>query len=452
MKIVIVGGGTAGWLAALSISKAQPNIHDITVIESDEVPISGAGEGSTQLFWDFINNTWFNTGINLEDFIKECNVTPKIGIKHVNWKGDGTSYFAPLDGSSTSGMSPDVEFCKAFLKDPNMPYISSRLGQDYENKRVTGWSSFHFDAHKVGAYFSKLAIQSGVKHIKKHVFGVGVVGKKIDFIITKDREKIHGDFFIDCTGFKRSLAGGMNMKWKSYKELLPVDKAVTFQLPHNKDFEPLTTATAMKFGWMWKIPTSERYGLGYVYDSKYVNDLEIKKEILQHFDTEIKFLNEFNFESGRGEVLWKENCLTLGLASAFAEPLEATSIHTTIMQTMVFIMENLKATVEETCIDSQIKRYNEHMIKMYDDFRDFLIIHYKGGRKDTEFWRYMNSNEVNTKKTSYILDLCNTSIPSSLSIDHYFGCAGSMLYNWVLAGIGKIKQDNVRKTLELFSL
>ncbi len=450
MKIVIVGGGTAGWLAALTIAKVQPNKHEITLVESKKIGIIGAGEGSTQLFYDYITNNWFNTGIDINEFIKETNATPKIGIKHVNWKGDGKYYFAPLDGTPTSSMAPDILFCKQFLKDKNKVYLSSRLGQCYENKQINGWTSFHFDAFKVGEYISKIAINSGVKHIDDEVFGVITLEDKITKLRCVSGQDIEGDFFIDCTGFKRSLCGSLDMTWKSYKKNLPVDSAIGFQLPLSDNYEPLTTATALSSGWAWKIPTTERFGCGYVYSSNFITNEEAELEVYENFGKDVKILRKFNFESGRSEVLWKSNCLALGLSAAFAEPLEATSIHTTIMQIMIFAMENLRETREETCIDIKIKRYNEHMIKMYDDFRDFLIIHYMGGRQDSNFWKYMSSSCL-TDKSKYILELCETSVPSSLSIDHYFGCAGSMLYNWVLAGIDRITKNNVQRILETYN-
>lgn len=451
MKIVIVGGGTAGWLAALTIARAQPGQHNIKLVESQRIGIIGAGEGSTQLFYDYINNTWFDTGINLNEFIQAANATPKIGIKHVNWRGDNTAYFAPLDGTSTSSLAPDIEFCKQFLSDPSKVYLASRLGRCFEEKTISGWTSFHFDAFKVGEYLKSIAVASGVECIDDEVFGVKTENDTITSIQCVSNRVIDGDFFIDCTGFKRCLAGALDVKWHSYKRHLPVDSALGFQLPLTENFDPITTAAAMSAGWAWRIPTSERFGCGYVYSSAHISDQQAEHEVLARFGNDVKILRKFKFESGRSEVLWRSNCLNLGLAAAFAEPLEATSIHTTIMQIMVFVMENLRSTQEQTCVQIKIDRYNQHMAKMYDDFRDFLIIHYMGGRVDSEFWRYMTNGECLTDKSRYILELCETSVPSSLSIDHYFGCAGSMLYNWVLAGIGRITTENVQSTLASYN-
>jgi len=451
MNIVIVGGGTAGWLCALSIVRAQPNVHNVTLVESKKIGIIGAGEGSTQLLRDFLSNAWFDTGVNLEDFMRECNATHKIGIKHVNWKGDNSWYFAPLDGSSTSGLAPDIELCHTLINNPNKFHTASHLGRCFENKTL-GSGSFHFDAFKVGEYFSKIAIKNGVTHIDDEVFGVVTEGNSDNIIKikTKSGRDISGDFFIDCTGFNRSLCGAIDNKWVSYKNNLLVDSAIGFQLPLDNYVEPVTTAIAMKNGWMWKIPTTERYGCGYVYSSEYTSEENAKQEILDYYKTDIKFLRNFKFEAGRSEYLWKGNCLALGLAAAFAEPLEATSIHTTIMQIMVFVMEHLNITKEDTCNHYRIKDYNYRMTKMYDDFKEFLILHYMGGREDSEFWRYISSGNIMTEKTKYILELSKKTIPSALCIDHYYGCAGIMLYNWILCGLGYNTQSTAKNTLAKF--
>jgi len=452
MKIVIVGGGTAGWMAALTFARAQPGKHKVVLVESDSIPIVGAGEGSTRLLHDFLYNVWFDTGIDQKQFFEHANATHKSGIKHVNWTGDGSSYFAPLDGSSTNGLVPDVEFCLQLMHDPDHLHRASQLGRNWE-KGIWGSGSYHFDAFKVGDYFSKIAIESGVEKIVNTVWGVNVDQETntIKRLVCENGEEIEGDFFVDCTGFKRTLCGAMDMKWKSYKENLPVDSAIAFRMPIEPNYERLTTATAMNNGWCWKIPTAERYGCGYVYSSDFCTKEQAHEEIRQLYG-DVKIQREFQFNSGRSEELWKGNCLALGLAAAFSEPLEATSIHCTIMQTVVFALEYLKDDSKDTILPQRIEKYNSHMAKLYDDMRDFLVVHYMGGRTDTEFWRHITAGNTLTPGAEYVLDVAKNQVPSALTIDHYFGCAGSALYNWVLAGIGKIDSDTARKTLERYGL
>lgn len=450
MKIVIAGGGTAGWLAALSIARVQKQ-HEVVLIESSKIGIIGAGEGSTGVFADFVHSRWFDTGINVDEFRQETCSTVKIGIKHVNWKGDGSWYFAPLEGTETTANAPDVDLCNGLIDNPDKFWISSQGGKFFENKMFDDTHSYHFDAFKVGKYFSKIAIEAGTTLIDSEITDVNTENGEIKSLVLSNGDIVDGDLFIDCTGFKRVLMKALSVEWKSYKKHLPVDAAIAFQRPLTSDWEPLTTATALKNGWCWQIPTQERFGCGYVYSSEFTDEDSAVEEVKELYGNDIEILRKFKFESGRSEKLWEGNCIALGLAAAFAEPLEATSIHTTIMQTMSLLFGYLKETKEQTIQPRYINRYNSYFVKMYDDLRDFLIVHYMGGRDDSEFWQYMNSGKVNTDQVDYVLDLCrNGSIPSHLDIDNYNGNAGIQLWNWVLAGTGQIDSTNAENMLKRF--
>jgi tryptophan halogenase len=452
MKITIVGGGTAGWIAALSIAKAQPGVHDITVIESKKIGIIGAGEGSTGIFLDFIAGTFFKTDIDVNDFIANTNATFKYGIKHVNWKGDGSFYFAPLDGTSTSFMTPDIELCKSIIQKKEKAYTSTALGDAYENKYfVNKGLALHFDAFKVGEYLSKIAIEAGVTHIDAEIFGVktDAGGTEILSLVDKSQVEHFADFFIDCTGFNRSLCGALDMKWEPYEKHLPVNSAIAFQKPLDETQEPLTTAIAMDAGWVWKIPTTERFGMGYVYSDKFISDNEALDEVNRKFNNP-QILRKFKFTSGRSSIFWKGNCLSLGLASAFLEPLEATSIHTTIIQAMTFVMEHLQPTKERTVNAHRINQYNKEVANLHDSIRDFLVAHYLGGRSDTEFWKYMNSGGPNTPLVDYVLDVCKDSLVSNSTIQPLNGSPAASLWNWVLLGLGKISDKNAVNVLDKF--
>lgn len=450
MKIIILGGGTAGWIAALSIIKAQPNLHDVTVIESKKIGIIGAGEGSTGIFTDFIAGNFFHTGIDISDFIEKTNATLKYGIKHVNWKGDNTSYFAPLDGTRTSHLSPDIDFCKLLFQDKNAAMFSTELGHAYKNKYIPKKGfSFHFDAFKVGEYFSNIAIRAGVKHIDTDILGVKTneYGTEILSLIDTNKIEYTADFFIECSGFSRSLSGALDMKWHSYSKNLPVNSAIAFQKPLDDTVEPCTEARALDAGWVWKIPTSERFGMGYVYSDNFITDEQAIEEVnLKYKNPQI--LRKFKFTSGRTSEFWKSNCLSLGLSSAFVEPLEATSIHTTIIQTLIFVMEHLQPTKSRTINEYRIRKYNNTIIELQDNIRDFLVLHYLGGRTDTKFWQYMNFESQIPENLKYILDICKDSIISNLTLDTRFGSPAASLYNWILLGLGKINEKNAENLLQ----
>jgi len=449
MDIVIAGGGTAGQIAALTICRVRPDIN-VTVIASSDIGTISAGEGSTYLFTEFLSGKWFDTSIDINDFYNKTDATYKVGIKHVGWTDDDGEYFAPLGGSSTHGTIPDTEFLRALSHNDNRFHVASVGGRGYERDMITESHSFHFDSMKIGQYISKITEKSGVRHVDAIISDVHTEHGEITSVDTMDGETFEADFFIDATGFSRVLMSSLDNSWVSYKQHLPVDSALSFQLEHDGDFDPLTTATAMNNGWMWKIPTTKRFGCGYVYSSEYVDSNTARNEIYSILGN-VEISREYSFSTGRLKNTWLENCLAVGLAGSFVEPLEATSIHTLIMQIGLFVFNHLKEENTTTTQKSR-RRYNNYINNMYDDIRDFLIIHYKGGRTDTKFWRYMNSESPNTTQVSYILDICENGVPTKYDIDNYDGKPGIMLWNWVLAGTNNIDSSDARQVLRRFGL
>ena len=453
MNIVIAGGGTAGWLAALFFVKAHPNKHTVTLIESSQLGIIGAGEGSTGSMYDLLSNAWFDTGCTIPEFMAAVDATPKLGIRHKNWTPTGDSYYAPLDGSPTSGISPDLDFLKMFAKEgKDGMYKASNIGKHFDQHKLPKGGAFHFDAHKIGQYFKKVlgekvtVIDSVINRVGTNLYG------HIDRVYLDDGRAIGGDFFIDCTGFKRTLMNELKIGWKPYNMNLPVDRAMPFILPYkeNVEVEPVTVAHALSAGWMWQIPTAARLGCGYVFQSSCLTADQAQEEVEKTLGCKIDPIRIIEFNSGRGQALWQGNCLALGLSAAFAEPLEATSIHTTIIQLLNFTFEYLTEDFDSTVTDTNIKLYNEKMTKMYDDILDFLVIHYQGGRTDSEFWQWISNGHTLTSFAAEVLDRSSRKIPGVLNFDYYFGCVGAPLWNWVLAGIGRITPEQAVKELELY--
>jgi tryptophan halogenase len=246
----------------------------------------------------------------------------------------------------------------------------------------------------------------------------------------------------------------LNVPWHSYKKNLPVDSALPFQIPIEENYDQVTTALALKHGWMWKIPTRERYGCGYVYDSEHITPEQAQQEVEELLGHEIAPIRNIKFDAGRGEKMWEKNCMSLGLATAFSEPLEATSIHTTVAQLVMFIFEYLQDTKESTVIESRIDQFNKQMITMYDEIKDFLVLHYQGGRNDTEFWKRIASGETMSDRAEWILDMCkHGAIPSINTFGkNYLGMIGPTLHNWTLAGLGHITPEHARAQLEKFNV
>ena len=463
MNIVILGGGTAGWLAAFMISKTQPD-HTITVIESSTLGIIGAGEGSTGSLTNIVRNQDWDFGLDEEEFLKKTKSTVKLGILHKDWKLVGHEYVAPIDGPASvysNRFGTSASLCHLLANDGPF-HIGSFNGYNIEHNSSSfyfnegkldnlGNHAYHFDGHLVGAFFKEKS--PSVKHIDAVVSKVNVneLGEAVSLTLEGGIE-VFGDFFIDASGFSRVLSKALGIKWISYKQHLPVDTAIPFLIPfkNNEKIRPVTTAWAQKNGWMWKIPTQERYGCGYVFSSQYADVDSAKKEIELSLGHEISPIKIINFEPGRLETMWSKNCLFIGLSSAFLEPLEATSIHSTITQLFSFIFNYLRDTKEETCNQGAINTYNIISANMYDGFRDFLSIHYASNRSDSEFWRDISKEDRRTEKAKNILDISTYRVLNDGDFFKSTGFEGSVLHNWVLAGLGKITKDTAIKELEFY--
>ena len=477
MNIVIVGGGTAGWLAALFLKKIHGANRNITVIESSKIGIIGAGEGSTGIMSDVIQNRMWKFDCNEDDFLKFTGSTPKLGIKHKHWKDTVSEYFGPIDASSSSAAVIDYIQLHTIANKLKV-HTSTRNGILLENGKSTFFSdaeniirttnvpshqlntalslnshAYHFDAHKVGQYFKTVCEKDNVKHIDAIVKTVKIKENGfLESVILDNGDVISGDFFVDATGFAKLILGKeYGIKWKSYKENLPVNTAMPFILPHKSD-EPIanyTTAWAQKNGWMWQIPTADRVGCGYVFDDNFTTHEQAHQEIETVLGHEIDPIRFLKFDTGRMEKFWHKNVLTVGLAAAFAEPLEATSIHTTIVQLHAFCLSFFND--EDYFNEGNEKRYNELMGKMYDDMRDFLVIHYMGGRTDSEFWKYISSGATQTDFVKQILDIAKVRSPKNSDWLGYMGYIGSPLYNVVLANLDKLSPDVCRRELKLYN-
>ncbi len=465
MKIVIVGGGTAGWLAALYISKVHTN-NEVTVIESSDIGIIGAGEGSTSLLAEIVSNKQFDFGCNEREFIIKTGATMKYGIRHKGWTNNiNQSYVGPIDGSTTWHQNVDVNFLHAASQLPlDEIHRSSAGGFLIKNKKSSFSRDFseqidahayHFDAHKVGQYFKEICESNGVKCINNEVVDV-ILNEQgcISELLLKDAEKISGDFFIDATGFKRALISKVGSEWISYKKWLPVNAALPFQIKYKEDevVEPTTLAWAHKAGWMWRIPVKERYGAGYVFSDEFTTPEQAQAEIEQSLGHEIEPIRLLKFDTGRLDKFWNKNCLAIGLSSAFTEPLEAMSIHSTIVMLRWFVLDFLRDTVDNTINLGNQKLYNARCDNMFETFKDFLVMHYQGGRSDSEFWKYISSGATQTDFVKNMIESCKSRVPTTRDFDIFWGSAGWPLWSFVMAGTGVLKPEVVSNELKFYNL
>lgn len=348
-KFVIIGGGTAGWVTALTVKRFIP-YSDVTVIASSDIGILGAGEGVTPHF----NELMSDLGISMEDIYKNASATVKKGIKFTNWNGDGSSYFHPF----------------------------------WDEKHAV-----HFDASKLAHYLQSVAISRGVKHI--------------DDIVTKINTKANGDiesfglqmsdtvpanFVFDCSGLHRLIIGKhFAAEWEDYSASLPCSRALPFFIQHdNVDLPEYTEAIAMKHGWVWKIPVQGRYGCGYVFDKRYITDEQAMEEVKELFG-DVVSPRVFNFTAGAYKTPWINNCIAIGLSSGFTEPLEATSIWIQILSLRHYLLQ-----------EPYYVRGNRHVIDSYNEFvgnvnkymKDFIHAHYLSKRSDSKFWLEFRSRQV----------------------------------------------------------
>lgn len=443
MKIVIAGGGTAGWLTALLLTKHYPQ-HSVTVIESKQIGIIGTGESSTGALADIINNPIY--GIDKKKFVEQCDGTAKYGIKHIGWNKDPSKhYYGPIGGSDTCDNKHDLIFNYAVASLPlDKRHIACEHGVNIEQNTCSVYDDpalnvWHFDTHKLGAYLRTIINAEVIDDI---VTDVELEEGNVKRLHCSSGLIVDGDFFVDATGFKKILMNKLRAKWKSYKDNLPVNSAIPFILPYDDDelIEPVTTAFAQKYGWCWMIPTNERYGCGYVFDDTHITADQAHQEIEQALGKKINPIKTIKFESGRQEKLWIKNCMAVGLAAAFAEPLEATSIHTTVFQLFRFLKD-----FETMDSDS----FNNYCATMYDNMKEFLVVHYMCGRNDSEFWKKITAGETVSDFVKEILEVCKHKVPDKTMFPKFSGSAGWPLWCWVLSGTENISPEIARKGLDL---
>jgi tryptophan halogenase len=415
-KIVVVGGGTAGWISALYAKNAFL-LADVTVIESKDIGILGAGEGTVP---DFVSFTDF-LGIPISLLVKEADATIKTSVKFTNWAEEGSVYHHPfhaegnlgLDGCNTynpyildtnvgitlnalkNGKTASIDISEACGKSKKVPFRYNGSITDWQMDPIFGYTaasswSVHFNAVKLAVLLKKIGIERGITVKDGIVESVNSNDNKgIESLQLSDGTVQYADFVIDCTGFSRLLIGKhFNSEWISYKDKLTVDSALPFFLPIEEDIPPYTEAIAMKYGWMWKIPTKERYGCGYVFDSTFTSEEEAALEIEEFLgfvpEYPRKTKGAFTFQAGCYKTPWVKNCLSVGLSSGFIEPLEATSIWMTIL-TLKEVFSNLNSIYEQ---DSRhVEEVNNRFVERNTNIKNFLYFHYMSNRSDTEFWK-----------------------------------------------------------------
>lgn len=382
-NIVIMGGGTAGWLSALyCIEKYNKNGVKVSIIEPSDIPIIGVGEGTVDSFFDFLEDL----NVDIKEFIKETRGSVKHGINFVDWLEIGKDYWHPFYFNSPGSLQlVSLACCSKDFNDLFMNTTLAKQNKSCFNPEKRSFAGAHFDSALVCKYLKKICIDRGVELIDNSIESV-VLGQEDDYIshlILKNKDTFKADFYIDCSGFKSLLlAKTFKEKFVDFSEHLVCDSALVMRTSHldDENINAFTEAKAQKHGWTWRIPVYDRVGNGYVYSSKISGYDEVAKDFQEHLNLKDVDFKKVEFKVGFYENVFKGNSVSVGLSSGFIEPLEATGL--------MFVTRTLNAMDLYISEDKSLAEVNEFVQKLYYSTRDFIFLHYRlSKRNDTKFWK-----------------------------------------------------------------
>jgi flavin-dependent dehydrogenase len=466
-SVVIVGGGTAGWMTASYLKAAFTDRVDVTVVESAQVGRIGVGEATfstVRHFFDYL-------GLDEADWLPKCAGGYKLGIRFENWRKPDEHFYHPferlrvVDGFSLADWwlqlgDRSVPFdrscfitsalCEA-KRSPRMldgslfaSNLDSSLGRStLAEQRAQFPYAYHFDADEVAKYLATYAMRRGVKRIVDNVDHVAQDERGwITHIHTAEHGDVAGELFVDCTGFRGLLINkALGASFRSFEDVLPNNRAVALRVPreHDEDMSPYTTATAMTAGWMWTIPLFRRNGNGYVYSDQFTSPEEAERELRQAIAPGRDDLqaNHIRMRIGRNDESWVNNCVAIGLSSAFVEPLESTGIF--------FIQHGIEQLVrhfpDQTWDPRQVAAYNDRVAHAVDGVKEFLVLHYKSAKRDdTPYWKEAKTRAMPDALAAR-LELAESRLLDEETIyPHYHGFE-SYSWNSMNLGLGNVPRS-----------
>lgn len=405
-KVVVVGGGTAGWISAALLVRLLGRNLDITLVESDDIGTVGVGEATIPPILA-LNNA---LGIDEAEFMRATGATIKLGIQFENWGKIGDSYMHAF-----GGIGKDYPFCRFHhlwnrhrqlgatnsYWDYSLNYqaaLAGRFGHvpGIEGTDLDGLTyAYHFDAGKYAMFLSRYAQSRGVKRVEGLIEHAPINSETGDIksVVLKTGECIEGDFFIDCSGFRGLLIEqALHSGFDDWSHYLPCDRAIAVPSTSTAKPKPYTRSIAHSAGWQWQIPLQHRVGNGLVYCSRYLSDEQARDVLLANIEGEaLAQPKPLRFTTGRRRRQWVANCVAVGLSSGFLEPLESTSIH--LIQSAMLLL--IKHFPHRGISADQVALYNQLCQEEFEQVRDFIILHYHlNNRKDEPFWAHCARMEI----------------------------------------------------------
>lgn len=407
LRVVVLGGGTAGWMTAAGLAKLLPGQCSVHLVESEGIGIVGVGEATLPHIRGFVERL----GIDEAAFMKATHATYKLGIDFRDFGSIGTSYIHPFGsfGEPVAGVGFHhywLELQRQGLAQPIGEYSlavkaaeANRFqtpSQDTSLASSYGYA-YQFDATLFGPFMREFGMVNGVKRTEGKVMSVTRDAESGDVtaLVLESGDRIEGDLFVDCSGFRSLLLGGeLEEEWEDWTHWLPCDRAAAMPCAHVSDeIEPYTTATAMPAGWRWRIPLQHRIGNGYVFASSFLSEDEACQAISNAAEgKQLADPRVLRFRPGRRKKSWSHNVVGVGLASGFLEPLESTSIYLAQMA-ITYLIELFP---DGRAIHPRDRDEFNRLVDMeYDRVRDFLILHYNAtSRDDSAFWDHVRTMQL----------------------------------------------------------
>ncbi|HYE54282.1 MAG TPA: tryptophan halogenase family protein [Chitinophagaceae bacterium] len=476
-SITIVGGGSAGWMTASYLNKVFGDQMKISLVESPNISTVGVGEATfstIKLFFDFLE-------LDEADWMPECGGSYKLAIKFVNWNAEGRTFYHPfqrhemVDGFSLGewwqkhkdeldAYDFSCFTTSAICEQKRSPrYLDGRV---YDNKvqeyfkkekafsknvladlKIQYPYAYHFNAALLAAFLRKLAIRNGVKHVPDDVTAIHQAEDgSISHVTTKEHGDIYSDLFIDCTGFRGMIINKvLNEPFIPFAESLLCDTALAMQVPKDigkEGMNPYTSSTALSSGWVWNIPLYGRDGTGYVFSKSFITPEDAEKEFRKHVGPASDNCNVslINMRIGRNRNAWVKNCVAIGLANAFVEPLESTGIF--------FIQQGIEELVanfpDKSFNPELVKRYNTTIGDCVDGVKDFLTLHYcASSRYDTPFWKATKHDLKLSEDLQMRMKEWKQRMPNSRNINPKYHGFESYSYAVMLQGLGYLPERSL---------